>query len=346
MIEGRSIDARQGVGGSRVAAPSSLAAPANWGERLAAFLLDGALVLVVVSLALTPTGVDRVLGWELLGGAILLVVLPLYLALSEGLTHGRTLGKRALRIAARDRETLAPIGYGRAFRRQSLLLAFAASLFVPLLSASLAPVTAILSLVLGADYLWPLWDRRKQALHDKLASSLVVDTEHGQAVSLEGQRSPARRRRWSLPMLVVLGVSALLAGATVISVVVVATRGGRSVADSAKCLVGKGLIATPGTIHVPKGVVVTKANVATGTVSTNKRAFTVPELDVIGAESAVMAGNPCGDRLYRESRRPDGNTDGDGVSERAGSGLLSAERLSSGGVLRHLPGSALHHRLG
>jgi hypothetical protein len=92
-------------------------------------------------------------------------------------------------------------------------------------------------------------------------------------------------------MLVVLAVFALLAGATVISVIVVATRGGRSVADSAKCLVEKGLIATPGTIHVPKGVVVTKANVATGTVSTNKRAFDVPELDVIGAESAVMAGN-------------------------------------------------------
>jgi uncharacterized RDD family membrane protein YckC len=110
MTEGRSIDAGQGVGGSTVEAPSSLVASANWGERLAAFLPDCALVLVVVSLALTPTGVDRVSGWELLDGAIFLVALPLYLALSEGLMQGRTLGKRALRIAVRDRETLAPIG--------------------------------------------------------------------------------------------------------------------------------------------------------------------------------------------------------------------------------------------
>ena len=49
------------------------------------------------------------------------------------------------------------IGYGRAFGRLAII--FVSALF-------------ILPIVL--DYLWPLWDKKNQALHDKVVGSVVV----------------------------------------------------------------------------------------------------------------------------------------------------------------------------
>jgi|SRR5436190_12489615 len=81
-------------------------APAGWGQRFAAFLLDGVLVVIALSLVLAPTGIERVQGWELLAAAIAMLMLPLYFALSEGVTGGMTIGKRVLRVAVRKAETL------------------------------------------------------------------------------------------------------------------------------------------------------------------------------------------------------------------------------------------------
>ena len=49
------------------------------------------------------------------------------------------------------------IGYGRAFGRYAITFVF--SIFV-------------LPIVL--DYLWPLWDGKNQALHDRVVGSVVV----------------------------------------------------------------------------------------------------------------------------------------------------------------------------
>ena len=75
---------------------SAVAAPmfASWGRRLAAFSFDNILIFGGLVIVFTATQIDRIQGWELLGGALLLFILPLYFALCEG-AWGQTLGKSA-----------------------------------------------------------------------------------------------------------------------------------------------------------------------------------------------------------------------------------------------------------
>jgi uncharacterized RDD family membrane protein YckC len=83
----------------------------------------------------------------------------LYYALLNGSERGQTLGKMALRIQVRDAGTGGPIGFGR-----GLLRAF---VYEALLVACLVP-----GVINGLS---PLWDKRRQAWHDHVANSVVVD---------------------------------------------------------------------------------------------------------------------------------------------------------------------------
>jgi uncharacterized RDD family membrane protein YckC len=93
-------------------------------------------------------------------GYLLIAVVPfLYYALLNGGERGQTVGKRVLRIQVRHADTGGPLGIGRGFLRQVVVLALGFGCFLgPLL-----------------DGLWPLWDDRRQAIHDKAASSVVID---------------------------------------------------------------------------------------------------------------------------------------------------------------------------
>ena len=66
-----------------------------------------------------------------------------------------------MRIQVRDIETGGPIGFGRGLGRQLILYVFAVACVLPLL----------------LDYLSPLWDQKRQAWHDKLVRSVVVDVD-------------------------------------------------------------------------------------------------------------------------------------------------------------------------
>ena len=66
----------------------------------------------------------------------------------------------ALGIKIVDAESRAPIGYLRAFTRWLSTAALRALFWIPAI----------------VDHLWPLRDRRNQALHDKFARSVVVRT--------------------------------------------------------------------------------------------------------------------------------------------------------------------------
>jgi uncharacterized RDD family membrane protein YckC len=85
------------------------------------------------------------------------VLWPVYFALFHGLGSGQTPGKRALGLGVRNVRG-APLGLGRAFGRGYFML----------LIYYLFPFTFLL------DNLWPLWDKRNQALHDKIVNSVVV----------------------------------------------------------------------------------------------------------------------------------------------------------------------------
>jgi uncharacterized RDD family membrane protein YckC len=80
----------------------------------------------------------------------------------NGSEKGQTVGKMVMKIQVRDENTGGPIGYGKAALRTLVYL---------VLAAFTCGVGGLL------DGLWPLWDPKRQALHDKPANSLVVDAQ-------------------------------------------------------------------------------------------------------------------------------------------------------------------------
>ena len=139
---------------------------ASWGRRLAALLVDVIVLVVAISVALVAAGMpadelrDRVENGETLL-VIVLFLIPeaIYYTWMVG-SRSQTVGKMALGIKIVDAESRAPIGYVRAFRRWLSTAAMRALFWIPAI----------------VDHLWPLRDRRNQALHDKFARSVVVRT--------------------------------------------------------------------------------------------------------------------------------------------------------------------------
>ncbi len=150
---------------------------ATWWSRVGASLIDSliAFLILVVPLgiglfqAFRNADVDSVTG-EITGGVapagFILVALGLiaYLAFDvwnrvfrQGRT-GQSIGKKAVGIRVVAISHGGPIGLGAAFGR------WAVATFAGFVLGCLALI----------DVLWPLWDEKKQALHDKVVSSVVL----------------------------------------------------------------------------------------------------------------------------------------------------------------------------
>lgn len=146
---------------------------AGWWLRVAAYLVDtvllltgSALVLLVIWTATGKPGTAAValaITWAateyLLRG---LVYAPLLMRRAGG-RNGQTLGKQAagVRVVRADGR---PISYGSAVTRDWLVRTL-------VFQVGGALTGGVATLV---DYLSPLWDERKQALHDRVAKTLVV----------------------------------------------------------------------------------------------------------------------------------------------------------------------------
>lgn len=137
----------------------------DWWRRVVATLIDYLIVAVVVAVLLTVLDLstfqqDADGSFEanitLPGIALTLGLTILYFAVPTART-GRTLGKVAMgcRVVRLDGHLLDFPG--------ALLRAAVYALFVQ---------TCVLGLI---DGLWPLWDPRRQALHDRIAGTVVVD---------------------------------------------------------------------------------------------------------------------------------------------------------------------------
>lgn len=162
---------------------------ADWWRRVLAFLLDGILIGVATSVVTVPLQIARPDAWlaavrsdtvietwispdqpllasHLWTAAALLVFGAAYSILMTSLL-GWTLGKRVLgiRVRHRDRERLPTIGEATA--RWAVALA-------PGALGQLPGLASIANLWTIVDGLWPLWDRRRQAIHDKVARTNVV----------------------------------------------------------------------------------------------------------------------------------------------------------------------------
>jgi uncharacterized RDD family membrane protein YckC len=140
---------------------------AEWWQRLAAFLLDLVILAIPNSIiinaiagsavstgVITSTNIGPRL-WEAIGVAV--VVSLGYFSFLDGGRSGQTVGKMALGIAVRDIDTGGPVGAGRALVRRVIFFATYFGLILFIINA-----------------LSPLWDRRRQAWHDKIVRSCVV----------------------------------------------------------------------------------------------------------------------------------------------------------------------------
>jgi len=142
---------------------------ADWGLRVGSAALDY-LVKMVVALPVIALGalgflVNEDVGLLTLGITYTLGIVILYAYAPVMLPRdGQTVGNRVtgIRVVRLDGSR---ISGGRAFVREFLVKALLFE-FVALL--------ATLGIVTLLNYLWPLWDDRGQALHDKIVSTLTV----------------------------------------------------------------------------------------------------------------------------------------------------------------------------
>jgi uncharacterized RDD family membrane protein YckC len=148
---------------------------APWWKRLVAIIIDGVIltlgtfiiILVIAALVArhhTTTNNQPASGGSLLAAYVVLSIFSaipgaIYYAIMNGSRRGQTVGKMALGIAVRDARTGGPIGFWRALGRILITDLFRIALSIPYVLDSLAP----------------LWDGRRQAWHDKVAHSVVVD---------------------------------------------------------------------------------------------------------------------------------------------------------------------------
>ena len=139
---------------------------ASWGRRLAAILIDDLIILIPAALGVVLVALDNfdngvapvaIVGLVLIFASIT-VGQAVYFTILNGNERGQTYGKRLLVIRVIDEAAGGPIGYGRSFGRWA----------VP------AAVNFLCGFFSIIDGLWPLWDHRNQALHDKVARSVVI----------------------------------------------------------------------------------------------------------------------------------------------------------------------------
>jgi uncharacterized RDD family membrane protein YckC len=143
--------------------PVTAPLPAPWLLRVAAALVDGVVrfaILLAALLVATPFGESAVYAGLAVGLVLGSVVYPPWMIAAR---QGQTLGHMAsgTRIVRSDGGR---VGGRRAFAREvlakTLLFEGAGGLFL------LVPTLL--------NYLWPLWDDRNEALHDKLCATRVV----------------------------------------------------------------------------------------------------------------------------------------------------------------------------
>ena len=132
---------------------------ATWWQRVGATLID-ALVLTIPAVILYFAFAHRnSLLYSLLGIALEGTYLIWYLSRPAG----QTIGNRAVGTRVVDAATGQTLNVAGSFKRWFVmaLINFSVYLAVGLV---LAPL----------DFLWPLWDARRQTLHDKFAGTIVV----------------------------------------------------------------------------------------------------------------------------------------------------------------------------
>lgn len=142
------------------------AAYAGWWARLGALVLDALILMVPIFilgfivgavLFASDAGEDDATGAAVVIYALATVLPYVYYGLTmgrDGAHNGQTFGKQIVGIRVK-RVSGQPVGFWWAIGRE-------------LVKGIIGTVTLLI------NYLWPLWDKRNQALHDKVMSDVVV----------------------------------------------------------------------------------------------------------------------------------------------------------------------------
>jgi uncharacterized RDD family membrane protein YckC len=149
---------------------------ASYGARVGAWLIDWVITSIIGSIALIPlhavqqsgsttaTGSTSkpIFGVAITNQGVFLVVLIviIYTTALTGSARGQTIGMMVVRARAVDAASGAPIGYARALGRVLFEYLLLALLFAPWV----------------LDMVFPLWDARRQTLHDKVTNTVVITT--------------------------------------------------------------------------------------------------------------------------------------------------------------------------
>ncbi|HEY5023580.1 MAG TPA: RDD family protein [Acidimicrobiales bacterium] len=154
---------------------------ATFGTRLVGWLIDWVITSILGSILLLPLHAVRHTGGatadaspsSTLGvtitdqGALLFVLFVIiYTTACTGSQRGQTVGMTVVHARAVDAVTGAPIGYGRALGRVVVEYVLFVLLIAPWVF----------------DMVFPLWDSRRQTLHDKVTNTVVI-TIRGHAAS-------------------------------------------------------------------------------------------------------------------------------------------------------------------
>lgn len=156
-------------------------------NRVGALVIDGLIVGIPLGIIGAALGLFGDVTGIIIYYAIAIVATIAYYAITmsrEGERNGQTIGKQILEIRV-VHESGTPMTPGRAILRDVVgkyLLGFVTCYIYSLL-----------------DYLWPLWDARKQALHDKIGSSFVLRAEASPAAGGQLAGGP-QEQSYSQPM--------------------------------------------------------------------------------------------------------------------------------------------------
>jgi uncharacterized RDD family membrane protein YckC len=148
---------------------------ANYGERLGGWIIDWIILLAVsvpISLLTHSFHYSHVVNnlngsyetnfhWGMPGALLSPLIVVVYGTLMCGSARGQTVGMMVAKTRAVKLSTGGPIGYGAALGRALFEELMAALLFFPWV----------------LDILFPLWDAKKQTLHDKVSGTIVVKAE-------------------------------------------------------------------------------------------------------------------------------------------------------------------------
>lgn len=177
---------------------SSEAELASWGARVAAYLLDLVPFVVLVMLVLGSFGWFDLVGRASEGDeaafaaleamtapgspgsvASVLIGAVAYFAYSVGfhVAKGQTPGKMLVGIRVRMLEE------DRRPDLRAAVVRWAVQQGGPQLLSSVAGVGFLAGVFSIVDHVWPLWDPRRQSLHDKVARTIVVRAPRRQRVS-------------------------------------------------------------------------------------------------------------------------------------------------------------------